>query len=81
MGIWDIVSGASDSLKRNAPNQTPVTKVAKNVFSTAYGFGSAAVTKVDGAVRDKMIPYFRNEQVWSKISLYGPILLRNGASA
>ncbi|XP_021833116.1 uncharacterized protein LOC110772931 isoform X4 [Prunus avium] len=67
MGIWDFMSGTTDSLKRNAPDLTGVTNccptpgslkrivpdvtAAKNVCFTAYGYGSATVTHIDSAVR------------------------------
>ncbi|KAM5585895.1 hypothetical protein ABKV19_005016 [Rosa sericea] len=93
MGIWDTISGTTNSLKRNALNPTavkswcpttdslkriaPDVTAAKNVYSTAYGYGSATVTKVDGAVRGNLIPYFRNEEAWSKIAQFGAIVAKN----
>ncbi|KAL6196456.1 hypothetical protein ACLB2K_032071 [Fragaria x ananassa] len=93
MGIWDTISGTTDSLKRNAPDLTAVKgwcpktdslkritpdgTAAKNVCSAAYGYGSSAVTKVDGTVRVNLIPYVRNEVAWSQIAQLGTIVAKN----
>ncbi|KAG7957378.1 hypothetical protein I3843_11G171400 [Carya illinoinensis] len=47
MGMWDYFYSTSDFLKRNAPDQTTV----KGWCSSSYGIGSAAVNKIDKAVR------------------------------
>ncbi|KAM5585894.1 hypothetical protein ABKV19_005015 [Rosa sericea] len=85
MGIWDTISGTTDSLKRNAPDLTslkswcpttdslkriaPDGTTVKNACSTAYGYGSA--------VRDYVIPYFPNEEARSKIAHAGTIVAKN----
>ncbi|CAL9017329.1 unnamed protein product [Prunus brigantina] len=83
MGIWDFISGTTDSLKRNAPGKNwcptpgslkrivPDVTAAKNVCSTAYGYGSATVTHIDSAVRGNLNPYLQDEEARSKILQLG----------
>ncbi|XP_021833114.1 uncharacterized protein LOC110772931 isoform X2 [Prunus avium] len=87
MGIWDFMSGTTDSLKRNAPDLTGVTNccptpgslkrivpdvtAAKNVCFTAYGYGSATVTHIDSAVRGNLNHYLQDEEARSKILRLG----------
>ncbi|BFG29314.1 hypothetical protein CerSpe_155880 [Prunus speciosa] len=87
MGIWDFISGTTDSLKRNAPDLAavknwcptpgslkrivPDVTAAKNVCSTAYGYGSATVTHIDSAVRGNLNHYLQDEEARSKILQLG----------
>ncbi|PQP94767.1 uncharacterized protein Pyn_40740 [Prunus yedoensis var. nudiflora] len=87
MGIWDFISGTTDSLKRNAPDLmavknwcptpgslkriVPDVTAAKNVCSTAYGYGSATVAHIDSAVRGNLNHYLQDEEVRSKILQLG----------
>ncbi|XP_075668847.1 uncharacterized protein LOC142638676 [Castanea sativa] len=53
MGIWDYISSTSNSVK--------------GLCLTSYGYGWAAVAKVDGAVRTKVIQPLQDEEVRSNI--------------
>ncbi|XP_075668684.1 uncharacterized protein LOC142638543 [Castanea sativa] len=63
MGIWDYISSTSNSVIQNAPDLTTV----KGWGSSSYGYGWAAVAKVDGVVRMKVIQFMQDEEARSKI--------------
>lgn len=73
MTIWDFISRTTDSLKRNAPD----LKAAKNLFSSVSGNASAAVTKLDDAVRTTFNHYVQEEEAHSKMVRFGTIVAKN----
>ncbi|XP_068311929.1 uncharacterized protein [Pyrus communis] len=76
MGISDYISGTTDSLKRNAPGLTAV----KNVCSTAYGYGSGAVTQIDNAVRGSLNHYLGDAEGRAKIVRFSSSIVKHTAS-
>nr|XP_023915873.1 uncharacterized protein LOC112027437 [Quercus suber]POF06235.1 hypothetical protein CFP56_72966 [Quercus suber] len=62
MGIWDYVSSTSNSVIQNAPDLTTV----KGWGSSSYGYGWAAVAKVDDVVRTKVIQSMQDEEARSQ---------------
>ncbi|CAB4308000.1 unnamed protein product [Prunus armeniaca] len=66
MGIWGL-------LKRNAPDLT----AAKNLFSTAYGYGSATVTHIDNAVGGNLKRYLQDEEARSRILQLGTNIIKH----
>ncbi|CAL9017327.1 unnamed protein product [Prunus brigantina] len=85
MGIWDFISGTTDSLKHNAPNLTAeknwcsTPDSLKNVCSTAYDYGSATVIHIDSAVRGNLDHYRQDEEARSKILQLGKIIVTHAA--
>ncbi|XP_008226695.1 PREDICTED: uncharacterized protein LOC103326266 [Prunus mume] len=95
MGIWDFISGTTNSLKRNAPDLTavknwcptpgslkriaPDVTTAKNVCSTAYSYGSATVTHINSVVRGNMNHYLQDEEARSKILQLGKSIVTHAA--
>ena len=79
MGIWDYISGTTDSLKRNAPDLTPV----KNWCSNSYGYSKAAVNNVSGTVKTNaskvMNHYWPNEETRSKIGPFASSVAKYSA--
>uniref|UniRef100_A0A7N2RFJ8 Uncharacterized protein n=1 Tax=Quercus lobata TaxID=97700 RepID=A0A7N2RFJ8_QUELO len=63
MGIWDYISSTSNSVIQNAPDLTTV----KGWGSSSYGYGWAAVAKVDDVVRTKVIQPMQDEEARSNI--------------
>ncbi|KAF3962265.1 hypothetical protein CMV_013208 [Castanea mollissima] len=63
MGIWDYISSTSSSVIQNTPDLTTV----KGWGSSSYGYGCAAVAKVDDVVRMKVIQFTQDEEARSKI--------------
>lgn len=47
MGVWDYISGTADSIKRNAPDLTPV----KTLCCSSYGYGKAGVSNIHNSVK------------------------------
>lgn len=43
MGVWDLINSATDKLKQNAPDLTPV----KDACWTSYGYSCTAVSKIN----------------------------------
>ncbi|ONI12883.1 hypothetical protein PRUPE_4G189500 [Prunus persica] len=85
MGIWDFISGTTDSLKRNALNQTAeknwcsTPDSLKNVCSTAYDYGSATFIHIDSTVRGNLDHYRQDEEARSKILQLGKIIVTHAA--
>ncbi|CAN6694439.1 unnamed protein product [Malus baccata var. baccata] len=75
MGISDYISGTTDSLKRNAPGLTAV----KNLCSTAYGYGSGAVTQIDNAVRGNLNHYLGDAEGRAKIVRFSSSIAKHTA--
>ncbi|XP_075670509.1 uncharacterized protein LOC142640335 [Castanea sativa] len=63
MGKWDLISSASKSVIQNAPDLTTV----KGWCLGSYGYGWAAVAKVDDVVRTKVIQSMQDEEARSEI--------------
>ncbi|KAF3946011.1 hypothetical protein CMV_027673 [Castanea mollissima] len=63
MGKWDLISSASKSVIQNAPDLTTV----KGWCLSSYGYGWAAVAKVDDVVRTKVIQSMQDEEARSEI--------------
>ncbi|KAG6689404.1 hypothetical protein I3842_11G173300 [Carya illinoinensis] len=79
MGMWDYFYSTSDFLKRNAPDQTTV----KGWCSSSYGIGSAAVNKIDKAVRidapHKVKQCMTNEEARSRIGQAATYIAKEAA--
>ena len=63
MGIYYYISSTSNSVIQNVPDLTTV----KGWGSSSYGYGWAAVAKVDDVVRKKVIQSMQDEEARSKI--------------
>nr|POE96067.1 bzip transcription factor 53 [Quercus suber] len=63
MGKWDLISSISKSVIQNAPDLTTV----KGLCLSSYGYGWAAVAKVDDVVRTKVIQSMQDEEARSEI--------------
>ncbi|KAG2682005.1 hypothetical protein I3843_11G171300 [Carya illinoinensis] len=79
MGMWDYFYSTSDFLKRNAPDQPTV----KGWCSSSYGIGSAAVNKIDKAVRidapHKVKQCMTNEEARSRIGQAATYIAKEAA--
>ncbi|KAG6637401.1 hypothetical protein CIPAW_11G176000 [Carya illinoinensis] len=77
--MWDYFYSTSDFLKRNAPDQTTV----KGWCSSSYGIGSAAVNKIDKAVRidapHKVKQCMTNEEARSRIGQAATYIAKEAA--
>jgi hypothetical protein len=65
MEVWGYVYSIGDSLKRNTPDLTAV----KGWCSSSYGFGLAAVTKIDNVrinATQMLIQHMSDEETKSK---------------
>ncbi|PRQ31417.1 hypothetical protein RchiOBHm_Chr5g0035261 [Rosa chinensis] len=76
MGIWDTISGTTDSLKRNGADLTtalkswcPTAESLKRIVPDGTTVKNACSTAYGygSGVRDNVIPYIPNEEVRSKI--------------
>ncbi|KAK6913496.1 hypothetical protein RJ641_023097 [Dillenia turbinata] len=52
MGIWDLISSTTETMKRKTPDLTSV----KQVGQSCYNLGGDAVTAVDNVVRVNVLP-------------------------
>lgn len=79
MGIWDFIGATIESVKRNAPDATPL----KNACRSSYTYGSASVTKIDQAVRidapHALGQWIPGDETKSKIGLYTTKFAKNAA--
>ncbi|PON96539.1 hypothetical protein TorRG33x02_078120 [Trema orientale] len=79
MGIWDYISGTTESLKRNAPDLTPV----KTWCSSSYGYSKSAVSNIGGSVKvnaDKVLKqYWPGEETRSKIGPFATSIAKYSA--
>lgn len=79
MGVWDFIYSTTETVKRNAPDLSPV----KNACKASYGYGSAAFWKIDDAVRVNGVQTLKNympdEQGRAQISLFASKLVQNAA--
>ncbi|XP_068337133.1 uncharacterized protein [Pyrus communis] len=90
MGIWDYIAGTTDSLKRKSfgprwptPDSvkriTPDVTSAKNLCSTAYGYGAGAVTQIDKAVRGNLNYYLGDTEGRAKIVRFSSSIVKHTA--
>ncbi|PON44586.1 hypothetical protein PanWU01x14_265710 [Parasponia andersonii] len=79
MGIRDYISGTTESLKRNAPDLTPV----KTWCSSSYGYSKSAVSNIGGSVKvnaDKALKqYWPGEETRSKIGTFATSIAKYSA--
>ncbi|KAK6132835.1 hypothetical protein DH2020_033434 [Rehmannia glutinosa] len=70
MGIWEFMGSTAETVKRNAPDTTPL----KNACKYSYTYGSAAFTQIDQAVRInglyKVGQWMPDDETKSKIGIY-----------
>ncbi|KAL3508620.1 hypothetical protein ACH5RR_028021 [Cinchona calisaya] len=70
MGIWESIYSTTEAVKRNVPDPTPFKEVCK----TSYGYCSAAVGKIDTAVRvdgiQRLNDLMPTKETRSRISLF-----------
>lgn len=78
MGVWEWIYTATDFVKQNAPDVTPVTEACRK----GYDVGRAATNQVDGAVRTKardLHVYFSDDQVRATVARIATNVSKNGA--
>ena len=78
MEVWGYVYSIGDSLKRNTPDLTAV----KGWCSSSYGFGLAAVTKIDNVrvnATQMLIQHMSDEETKSRMRLVAADLVKNAA--
>lgn len=79
MGVWDFIYSTTETVKRNAPDLSPV----KNACKASYGYGSAAFWKIDDAVRVNGVQTLKNympdEQGRAQVALFASKLVQNAA--
>ncbi|KAL7143282.1 hypothetical protein ABFS83_08G181500 [Erythranthe nasuta] len=78
MGIWEFIGSTAESVKRNAPDATPLKIACRNYFN----YGSAALAKLDQAVRIDGVYQLRrrwipDDETKSKIGLYSTKFAKN----
>ena len=79
MGIWDFINSTTETVKRKAPDLTPV----KGACSASYGYCSDAFSKIDNAVRvqgpQKLNEYIPDERGRAQITLFASKFAQNTA--
>ncbi|KAL3503271.1 hypothetical protein ACH5RR_037720 [Cinchona calisaya] len=79
MGIWDLINTTTEAVKRTVPDPTPL----KNACKASYHYSSAAVGKIDNAVRINGIQtlkyYMPAQETRSQIALFASKFAQNTA--
>ncbi|GFP78576.1 hypothetical protein PHJA_000001100 [Phtheirospermum japonicum] len=74
MGIWEFMGSAAETVKRNAPDTTPL----KDACRSSYAYGSAAAGQIDQAVR--LGEWLPDGETRSKICLYSTKFAQNAGT-
>ncbi|KAK4420682.1 hypothetical protein Salat_2018700 [Sesamum alatum] len=74
MGIWEFIGSKAESVKRNAPDVTPL----KSACRTSYSHGSDAFSKIDQAVgTNRFGQLMPDDETKSKIGVFTTKFAKN----
>ncbi|KAL3508619.1 hypothetical protein ACH5RR_028020 [Cinchona calisaya] len=79
MGIWELFNSTTEAVRRNAPDPTPFKEACK----TSYDYCSAALGKIDAAVKadgiQRLNDLMPTKETRSQISLFASKFSHNAA--